>query len=211
MNETHTAHIEDILILRAKSIQSTLRSSLLLVNEHSKERKVLVNYITVFHPHFIPWMAAMQNSCITPEGLFASSDNILLEIMEDHQKMLWDFMHQINIRPNVEIYEKLLPVIVSVSKIMNESVRLKNGTASSTVIFLLEESSKIFIPWIERAAKGNNATDFTYTKKHGEADEKHSGLALRAACAEYAHTKRDEHIQEAFECTHNLLETIFSI
>jgi len=94
-------------------------------------------------------------------------------------------------------------------------VKHRNGSGPAAVIYLLEELSKVFIPWMEKVAKDLNPTaNLTYTKKHGEADAKHSTLALDAFWAEYALWEEQPHAHErpkaAIQNVNELLGLIFS-
>lgn len=198
------------IIPLANSLKEELQLCINKLDTSEKQMRVFERYITVFHVHFIPWVSAMQNSVVTPVGQYAASDNILLELAEDHQRMLWNFMARVGVEPNVKVYQQLLPAIDKINNILVSSVKTQNGMGSSAVIFFLEETSKVFIPWLENVAVAHGSDELTYTKKHGEADSKHSTLALEAVCAEYQHGEYDAYYKFAFEAVRNLLTLIFS-
>jgi hypothetical protein len=170
----------------AKQINNTLVKKIeLLKNQESDvQLAVLERYISAIYPHFIPWVAAMQNSCVTSMGKFAANDNIFLELTENHQQMLWDFMIQINIKPNTQAYEKLLPHIDNINEIMISGVKRKIGVGPASIIYFLESASEIFIPWMGEVARNNNATNMIYVEKHGEFDKKHADFAREAIIEE---------------------------
>jgi hypothetical protein len=204
--------MDDLLV----QLRQSLESNLALLDTYEKQLAAFQKYITAFHPHFIVWLSAMQNSCVTVTGKDAASENILLEISEDHQSMLWDFMRQfqIDIMPNARNYIKLLPTIKLINMTMKLGVEHKNATGPALVIFLLEEMSKIFIPWMAEIAKEHRATDFTYTETHGEADVRHVDLARDAFWAEYAlyenHIHTFDRVKLTFQNVEDLLYSIFS-
>lgn len=205
--------MDDLLVQLRQSLESNFH----LLDTSEKQLAAFQKYITVFHPHFIVWLSAMQNSCITVTGKNAASENILLEIGEDHQLMLWDFMRQFQISlvlPNTRQYIKLLPTIKLINMTMKLGVEHKNATGPALVIFLLEEMSKTFIPWMEKVAREHGATDFTYTEAHGEADVPHADLARDAFWAEYALYKNHIHffdrVKLTFQNVEDLLYSIFS-
>jgi hypothetical protein len=47
-------------------------------------RMVFEKYLTIFHPHFITWLAVMQNSCNSAAGGHASKDNLMVELTGNH-------------------------------------------------------------------------------------------------------------------------------
>jgi hypothetical protein len=176
-----------------------------------EQRNVFEKYVSVFHPHFIVWVAGMQNSCSSTTGKYAASDNIELELSEDHQKMLFNFMAQINIFPSNEQYKKLQLAIDTVNQVMAYGIKHKAGAGPAMVIYLLEESSKQFIPWMEEVAIEHGITDRTYIEKHGEADQRHASLALEAVLVEDAtHPDKDQQIDVAFNGIFQLLSIVFS-
>jgi hypothetical protein len=181
-----------------------------LLKEHktsADKQKVLVRYITAIHPHFIIWVTAMYISAKTSEARMAALDNLKLEISENHQAMLFNFMEQMNILPCSEEYERLFPVI---NKVQNTAAKL-NSVTTATVIYLLEESSKVFIPWIEEVAVSLQASDLTYTRKHGEADDLHARQALNAVLYEANEsTEPMFEVQKAAAVIIELLNAIFS-
>lgn len=203
---------EEKIVGFARQINVTLTEKIRLLKKQKSDARliVLTRYISVFHPHFIVWVSAMQNSCVSAVGNFAANDNIFVELTENHQKMLWDFMNQLNITPSIEEYEKLLPSINAINEIMVFGVKNKMGIGPASVIYLLEESSKIFIPWIGEVAKNHQATDMTYIEKHGEADTNHANLA-RTAIIEEAKIKPEinDEISIAALAVGQLLDYIF--
>jgi hypothetical protein len=155
------------------------------MDENDIQKMVFTRYISVFHPHFIVWVAGMQNSCITPTGKYAASSNIVLELVENHQGMLWDFMSQCGVTPDAEEYKKLLPEIGKVNKFVAVTgVKFHHGYFPAAVIYFLEEASKVFIPWLAKAARNLGAKKMQYPDAHGEADFLHSDLAFEAVIAE---------------------------
>ncbi len=99
---------------------------------------------------------------------------------------------------------------------MIEGVKNGHGEGTSAVIYLLETTSKVFIPWLEKAVilHGGKDINFDYTQKHGIADAKHSTLALDAFDAEYnfgaCKGQFDVYAKYAIVRVENLLEMIFS-
>ncbi len=184
-------------------------------NIDSERFYVFQKYISVIYPHFIVWVSAMQNSCVSPLGKYAASDNLRCEIVENHQAMLWNFMSQFDVTPDMELYRNcLFPYVNAISEIMIEGVKNGHGRGTSAVIFLLEETSKEFIPWMKKIAETYDAKDMTYVLKHGEADEKHSSLALDAYEAEFnfgpGSGQYSVYAQRAIERVQALLGIIFS-
>lgn len=187
-----------------------IKAKLSFINTKDQIRLAFTRYLSVFHPHFIVWVSAMQNSVRSPIAKYAAEDNILLELVENHQDMLLNFMAQINITPSFKEYLNLKHDINLINRVNIYGVKAKMGVGPATVIYTLEELSKIFIPWMEKAAKKMGATDFTYTRNHGEADKQHSHLAYEASVAEYKNeTNYTYEHNLAYQAVVHLLHNIF--
>lgn len=202
---------EVVLKDAAQQLRENLAAHLSTITEKSAG-SIFINYVSAIHPHFIAWVSAMQNSCVTPLGKYAAADNLCLELSENHQQMLLDFMQQMLIQPHAAVYRGyLLEKIIPINKVMAAGVEHHNGIGASAVIYLLEETSKAFIPWIEEMAIKKGAQNLEYTQKHGAADEKHASLALDAFAAECAlgTNEHDKYVQYAIEGVEGLLEVIF--
>lgn len=150
------------------------------------KKMTLQKYLTIFHAHFIAWLATMQNSCITPKGIYAATDNLQLEIVENHPGMLMSFMSQIEVYSDYNIYRNkdFCDILQEINIIFTKCLEQKNGFPASHVIYTLEETSALFIPWIEKIAIEFGAKDLIYTEKHGEADILHASLGLEATASE---------------------------
>ncbi|HPI41884.1 MAG TPA: hypothetical protein PLJ21_13835, partial [Pseudobdellovibrionaceae bacterium] len=117
LKQNDMTNTQDKVIDYARRICAMLRADLPNMKQPEAQRNVFEKYITVFHPHFIVWVAGMQNSCSSTTGKYAAADNIELELIEDHQKMLFDFMGQLNIYPNNNLYKKLQPAIDAINQV----------------------------------------------------------------------------------------------
>ncbi len=185
------------LILEAKRLKIEVANVLKSLKTKKQKKIALQKYFCAIHPHFIVWVAAMQNSANSGIARSAALNNIHCELIEDHQIMLYKFMQQIGVQFDEKLYEELFPRIEEINRVMSLGVSMRRGIGPATVIFFLEEISKVFIPWIEETARELGATNFLYTQKHGEADEAHSLQALNAVLAEADITTASEPSIEA--------------
>jgi hypothetical protein len=206
-------NIEDNITAHARQLSVDIRGAIAQLRQRKQEHvmKVFERYISVFHPHFIVWLYGMQSSCITADGKYAAADNAHLELKDDHQMMLFEFMKQLNVEPNIQTYKQLLPQIKGVNRVMHFGVKNRKGAGPSMVIYLLEKSSEVFIPWMDEIAQRHHVKNRVYTETHGIAYLKHSGLAKAAVLSEYKASKDIPlHIDKAYEATSALLLHIFS-
>lgn len=76
---------------------------------------------------------------------------------------------------------------------------------------VLENASRAFVPWLEKAAQRLGVTDLTYTKKHGVADEQHATQFLEAIEAELPLEEEEFDAEAVVGDVRYLLETIFHV
>ncbi len=212
---------EDYIMRRLR--ETTVAFNVFKSNSSFKNRKVRLRvfekYVTVMHPHFIVWVSAMQNSCVTPIGKYAAMDNVLVELSEDHQKMLFNFTGQFGVYPNVKVYQEALPMIDTINEIVIlRSIKTFNGAGVSIIIYALEQLSQDFLVWMHDAAiqefkDSGNKVDVTYIEKHGHADIKHANLAKQAVLAEIvllSKTDQVKTVNNAMDAVDTLMRFIFS-
>ena len=172
---------------------------------------VLLAYAHFVAPNFVPWMVRTWINCRSEVAKEACRDNLVCEINEDHPAMLHRFVAPIQERylGICQIIDDCLfdPLAV---RSMEDLMTTGKGIDGLVVMAALENTSLVFIPWIEKAAKRLGVTDLTYTQKHGVADEKHATQFLEAVEAELPF-EEDFHPSTAISDVRNLLESIFLV
>lgn len=207
--ETSISHITEHIEEEKKKLQ------LLLDGLHTKEQRLraLTRYFSIIHPHFIPLCSYMQNSVTHAQAEYAAYDNISLELAENHQYMLYLFMKQFGVSYDSKEYAALVPIMHNIMTVLARAIPTHEGAAACLVIYMMEELSKVFIPWMQIMAIDEGFQNLEYTQKHGEADEQHAALALIAFKSEYddiSDSAQTSEIETVFENVILLFSKIFA-
>lgn len=158
----------ELEINRQKEIVKALMPNLDLPEE--KLREVAQRYCAAIEPNFVYWLSATNLSVNSIEAKYACSENLLIEIKDDHRKMLREFMRQIHCTPSNEHYTCISKEVEGI----NLTISKLNSSTNLALMAYLENTSEIFIPVIEQIAIKLGAKDLMYTKVHGIADIRHS-------------------------------------
>lgn len=163
---------------------------------------VLLVYDSMIRPHFVPLLANAWTRCKSTEARQACADNILCEVNENHPQMLADFARvALSIATREDIEQYVRSNGYGHMEELNTLTMQQYDSALPALIILaaLENTSLVFIPWLEEAAKRLGAVDLTYTQKHGEADIKHADQFIEAVEAELKAERSDVTFSEIFE------------
>jgi hypothetical protein len=157
---------------RIKELKQAVKSCLPDVKQLSDEqaRTILQQYAAAIEPNFTYWMSAAFMSAKTQQGRYAAVENLEVEIRDDHRGMLRNFVTQVDALPDRSAYDAVRPSVYSLHELVSEL----NGTANLAIMAILENTSAVFIPFLEKVARRLGAKDLTYTKVHGEADIEHA-------------------------------------
>ncbi len=206
--ETSISHITERIEEEKKKLQ------LLLDGLHTKEQRLraLTRYFSIIHPHSIPLCSYMQNSVSHPAAEYAIADNIGLELKENHQYMLYLFMKQFGVSYDAKEYDALVPIMHNIMTVLARGIPHKEGIAACLVIYMMEELSRVFIPWMQIIASDEGYENLEYTQKHGDADIMHSAQALFALTSECENSNSSQiaEAETAFENVVLLFEKIFA-
>ncbi len=143
---------------------------------------VIARYAAAISGNFQQWLAITFARDVEANSIVLS--NLSCEGLEDHRGMLLEFAKSCNAKPrNEDRDHSEHEVQVIFDLFANKATRGLHGVALGAV---LENTSKIFIPDLEKRARQCGCTDFTYIEKHGEADIKHSDEFSRALELEMA-------------------------
>jgi hypothetical protein len=171
-------------------------------------RQILARYAAAIEPNFTYWLSAAVISAKSLQGRFAACENLEAEIKENHRGMLRAFVAQARALPD-DAAQKEVQLIVNQCQ---ELIGQLNGTVTFAVMAILENTSALFIPFIERIGKRLGVTDLTYTRAHGEADIEHANQFIWALEREIEQDDAwQKHIAAAELLTKAVLETLFHV
>lgn len=191
-------------LLRAKNEVAAFLPKGELSNEQAKE--IIRRYTAAIEGNFVAWMGVTVITVRSIQGRYAASENLWVEMKDDHAGMLRRFAKSAGAEPLTADYQAVAPAVESVRKMVGEMSGLKN----LTLMAVLENTSAEFIPWLEKMAIQLGTTDLTYTKVHGEADVMHADQFTWAVEHEMAHHDSAERIvEEAIEKSVQFVKAIF--
>lgn len=186
------------------------RVRLLLPKEAtSKEEAVFIirRYTAAIEGNFVSWMGAAAISARSVEGRYAASENLWVEMKDNHAGMLRAFAKAAGAEPEKADYQSVENAVESIRTMVAEMSGLKN----LTLMAVLENTSAEFIPPLEKLAQQLGSTNLTYTKVHGEADIAHADQFTWAVGHESTHyPNADKQIAAAVDAAIKFLEVIFS-
>jgi hypothetical protein len=177
-----------------------------------QKRAIIRRYVAAIQPNFIVWLSAAHVSCNSSYAQYACRSNLVCEISEDHRGMLYAFARDIDCLPSQQDDEKVATEVDSINKLLAKYTSTHRGFIGAYMMALLENTSCVFIPWLEKVAIQLGATDLRYTQTHGEADIEHADQFVRASIDEsimYHTSDIQLFVDQAFSEIQELLRTIF--
>lgn len=171
-------------------------------------RKILQQYAAAIEGNFVAWMGAAVITSRSVQGRYAASENLWVEMQDDHAGMLHEFVKSVNAEPGKDDFELVSDAVYAVRLMIAEMSGLKN----LTLMAFLENSSEEFIPLLESLAIQLHAPSLKYTQTHGVADVAHADQFIWALEHEAVHyNESDKIIEDAVTTSFNFLETLFKI
>lgn len=169
-------------------------------------RKIIQKYTAAIEGNFVGWMGAAAISARSVEGRYAASENLWVEMKDNHASMLRSFATSANAEPDQESFAQVAREVESIRGMVSEMSGLKN----LVLMAVLENTSAEFIPLLEKLAIACGSTNILYTKVHGEADILHANQFLWAVEHEKLHYENPEVIiEEAINTTVRFLLHLF--
>lgn len=194
------------VLTQAKTDVETMISQGALPNDVA--RKILQRYSAAIEGNFVAWMGATVITARSVQGRYAASENLWVEMKDDHAGMLRAFAKNAGAEPNVEDYQYVDAAVQSARQMVAEMSGLKN----LALMAVLENTSAAFIPWLASLAKQLGATDFTYTDVHGEADIMHADqFAWALEHESEQHERAKESVRDAVDVTVKFLSVLFQV
>ena len=185
------------------------RVRLLLPKEAvSKEEATLIirRYTAAIEGNFVSWMGTAAITARSVQGRYADSENLGVEMKDNHAGMLRTFAKAAGAEPEKADYQFVDSAVESIRTMVAKMSGLKN----LTLMAVLENTSAEFIPLLEKLAQQLGSTNLTYTKIHGEADIAHADQFVWAVEHESVHyTDADKQIAIAVEAAIKFLEEVF--
>ena len=157
-----------------------------------RARRILARYCAAFEGNFTSWMGAAVVSARSHAGRYAASENLMVEIRDDHPTMLRQFVRHAGATPTVEDQADICMALENYRGLFARMSGLRNLSAMA----VLEGSSSKFIPWLGELAKKSGGRSFKYVEVHGEVDVEHAKQFLWAVGAEIEHWSAEQALQE---------------
>ncbi len=169
-------------------------------------RGVISLYTAAFAVNFTDWLGKTYPWVRHERSRFALADNIRCESVEDHVGMLLNFARSCRVTPG---FGALDPQLRDIRMLFVNPVDA--GLKGLALCTILECTSTVFIPDLERRAQELGCTDFTYTRVHGEADAEHSRAFVEALSSEITmgYENPNHSIDKALAATIELLRSIY--
>jgi hypothetical protein len=175
-----------------------------LSNEQA--RAIIRRYTAAIEGNFVSWMGAAAITARSVQGRYAASENLWVEMKDDHAGMLRSFAKGTNAEPQTADYQATSAAVHSVRSMVGEM----SGLKCLILMAVLENTSAEFIPLLEKFAVQLGATELTYTKVHGEADVLHADQFAWALEHEAVyHNNADKDINEAVNVAIQFLKAVF--
>lgn len=165
-------------------------------------------YTAAIEGNFVSWMGAAAITARSVQGHYAASENLWVEMKDNHAGMLRAFAKSAKAEPQTKDYQATSAAVHSVRSMVGEM----SGLKCLTLMAVLENTSTEFIPLLEKFAVQLGATELIYTKVHGEADVKHADQFAWALEHEMTHYEdAQEIVDEAIETATVFLKEIFAV
>jgi hypothetical protein len=173
-----------------------------------QSRTIIRRYAAAIEGNFVAWMGAAVITGRSLEGRFAASENLYVEMKDNHAGMLRDFARAAQAEPAQEDYAATQSVVSDIRSLVAEMSGLKNLTLMAT----LESTSAVFVPWLAELAQKSGSSNLHYTNVHGEADIEHANQFIWALEREQKqHENPEPIIADTIERVKKFLLTVFHV
>lgn len=200
--QNHNLAIDTIKTVKTK-MQSFLAQN--KTTDPEQASAILYTYAQIFEGNFVSWMAGAMLTARSPYARYAASENLWVELKDNHPGMLRAFIESCQVKPWPN---KSLAELEKVRQEVGELSGLKN----IALMAILENTSEIFIPYLAILAKQLGCQNFEYTDAHGVTDILHAEQFTKALQEEieqsYPNAQTD--IIQITEVTMDLLISIFN-
>jgi hypothetical protein len=161
-------------------------------------RLAVRRYTAAVTPNFVKWLIAASLSARSQDARYAASENVYVEVRDDHPGMLRALARSSQALPDSADYEAIEPYVAPIQ----EQVARMNGLFLISLSGCLEHTSLEYVPWIGRAAARLGNTSTEYIDVHGEADIAHAEQFVWALNKEAAmYNDPEPEIKHACEVT----------
>lgn len=181
MNKAINLELRRSFARATEDIKKSLPSASLLSPEQC--RSIIQRYTAAIEGNFVGWMGAAAISARSIEGRFAASENLYVEMKDDHAGMLRDFALSAQAVPSIEHFADVAEQVSSIRKLVAQM----SGLKTLTLMAVLENTSGAFIPWLAELAEKCGSSNLKYTDVHGVADMEHAEQFLWAVQCEAVH------------------------
>ncbi len=170
------------------------------------KRRILKQYVAAIEGNFVSWMGTAAICARSIQGRYAASENLWVEMRDDHAGMLRTFAKSAGCEPSTEDYQAVEDAVLNIRHLVS---RL-SGLECLTLMATLEHTSAAFIPWLESIAKELGSDNLKYTVIHGEADIAHADQFAWAVSHEMTlHDNGEAIVKETIDKTVEFLKAIF--
>jgi hypothetical protein len=186
------------------NVHSTVKGS------KAHPREVVARYTAAIAPNFTAWMAYSAVFARHERARFALTDNLRVELADDHQGMLIEFKNSCGVAVT-ERHNRM--VATPVSDIFSLFVDTKfAGLSGTAVCAILEATSAVFIRDLEERARKLGSKNFRYTGVHGAADAAHAELLKQGLFAEAneGYSVPMKHLEYSARMTLSLVNAIWN-
>ena len=200
-----TINIHKKLEQARNNVKSKLKTIDVFSVEQAKD--ILARYTAGIEGNFVQWMGAAVIYARSPQGKYAATENLDVEVKENHPAILREFAKSAKAEPSLEHYQAVDAVVAS----MRTLIASGNGLEALTVMATIENTSTAFVPYLAGLAKKRGSTNLHYTHIHGEADVEHARQFVWAVEHELKqHDDAEKKIDLAINKTLHYLNTILS-
>jgi len=133
-------------------------------------RRIIRRYTAGVGSNFVNWLAAGTVSCRSLEARYATAENLLIEIRDDHPGMLRDFAKSSAAEPETEDYR----YAQAEARHVQDRVSEMSGVFLIALVGTLENVSLDYIPWLGIISERLGNDNMRYVDIHGEADIEHA-------------------------------------
>lgn len=135
-------------------------------------RRILEKYAGVIVPNFVFWMTGAMLFARSSVARTILQTNLEAEIGENHPELLRSFVLSAGLDSSslsIHNQERIAQMCAA-----------KDGLSLVAAIAAMENTSIVFIPFLEQLSQKCGGTDLRYTQVHGVADINHATECLRA-------------------------------
>ena len=196
--------VETVVQVSKEAVERAVRNSKTLSSE------IIARYTAAIAVNFTDWLGKSLPWVRHELAYHTLVDNLRCESVEDHVGMLLRFARLCNVIPTPDDYRYTEDEVRRIRELFQSPVTA--GLSGLVLCMVLENTSEIFIPDLERRGMECGCDDFTYTDAHGVADVAHSRAFLKAVEAEQGMGYRDSNylINFAADTATDLIVRIYS-